>query len=162
MIAQIEQPALWIAIGGLGITWALLIWSWFARKREMADIRSALQTTGDRPIDQLLVEHFQEKKSLEAKVDDLQRRMADSEAWMDKAIAYASIVRYDAFDNVTGNQSFAIAFQNSKGDGILLNAVSGREQARIYGKSVEGGNCDNGFTPEEKQAIVRALTRAKG
>jgi hypothetical protein len=161
MIAQIEQPALWIAIGGLVLTWAAIVVSWAVRKREMADLRSALKATGDRPLDQLLIDHFKAKEDLERKVDDLQRRMAESEAWMDSAIAYASIVRYDAFDNVTGNQSFAVALQNSKGDGILLNAVSGREQARIYGKSVEGGSCDNGFTPEEKQAIVRALTRAK-
>ena len=162
MIAQIEQPALWIVIGGLAITWLALFVIWSMQRRELAAVRSALHGTGDRPIDELLVEHFESKRRLEAEVENLRKRMEDSERWMDRAIAYASIVRYDAFDNVTGNQSFAIAFQNSKGDGILLNAVSGRDQARIYGKSVEGGQSDNGFTPEEKQAIVRALTRAKG
>ena len=161
MIAQIEQPALWIVIGGLVVTWIVLFVVWAKQRRELEAMRSILQGSGARPLDELLVEHFDSKAKLEAEVSDLKRRMNDAEKWMDAAIAYASIVRYDAFDNVTGNQSFAIAFQNSKGDGILLNAVSGREQARIYGKSVEGGRSDNGFTPEEKQAIVRALTRAK-
>lgn len=162
MIAQIEQTAQWIGIGGLAVTWLALFALWAIQRRELATLRAALQGSGDRPLDELLVEHFESKKKLEAEVANLQRRMADSERWMDRAIAYASIVRYDAFDNVAGNQSFAIALQNSQGDGIILNAVSGRDQARIYGKSVEGGKSDASFTPEEKQAIVRALTRAKG
>lgn len=162
MIAQIQQPALWIVIGGLVVTWIALFALWAIQRRELEAMRSVLQGSGDRPLDDLLVEHFESKARLEADVTHIKQRMADAEKWMDGAIAYASIVRYDAFDNVAGNQSFAIAFQNSKGDGILLNAVSGREQARIYGKSVVAGQSENGFTPEEKQAIVRALTRAKG
>ncbi len=161
MIAQIEQPAQWIVIGGLVVTWIALFVAWAMQRRELEAMRNVLQRTGERPLDELLVEHFDAKARLEGEVVDLKQRMADAEKWMDGAIAYASIVRYDAFDNVTGNQSFAIAFQNSKGDGILLNAVSGREQALIYGKYVVDGQSDNGFTPEEKQAIVRALTRAK-
>ena len=161
MIAQIELTAPWISIGGLGVTWLVLLGLWLKQRNELSAIRSALKGTADKPIDELLVDHFESKRSLEAQVADLQKRVAESERWMDQAIAYASIVRYDAFENVTGNQSFAVALQNSRGDGILLNAVSGRDQARIYGKSVEGGMSDNGFTPEEKQAIVKALTRAK-
>jgi hypothetical protein len=162
MIAQIQQPVLWIFIGGLVVTWIALFALWGLQRRELEAMRSALQGSGGRPLDELLVEHFESKERLESEVASLKQRMAEAEKWMDAAIAYASIVRYDAFDNVAGNQSFAIAFQNSKGDGILLNAVSGRDQARIYGKCVVAGQSENGFTPEEKQAIVRALTRAKG
>lgn len=161
MIAQIEQPALWIVIGGLVLTWCVLLGFWLRQRSDLTAVRRALKGTGERPLDELLLEHMESKKRLEGDVADLQRRLTQAELWMDKAVAYAAIVRYDAFDNVAGNQSFAIALQNSEGDGILLNAVSGREQARIYGKSLQGGQCDSSLTPEEKQAIVRALTRAK-
>jgi len=161
MIAQSQQPALWIAIGGLVLTWCVLLSLWLRQKNDLTAVRRALKGTGDRPVDEMLLDHMESKKRLEREVADLQRRLLEAESWMDKAIAYASIVRYDAFDNVTGNQSFAIALQNSEGDGILLNAVSGREQARIYGKSLSGGQCESSLTPEEKQAIVKALTRAK-
>lgn len=162
MIAQIEQTAAWIGIVGLILTWFVLLYLWLTQRAELATVRSALRATDGVPLDKLLNEHFQSKERLEAEVADLRSRMANAEEWMDKAVAYAAIVRYDAFDNVTGNQSFAIALQNSEGDGILLNAVSGRDQARIYGKSVHGGVSENTLTPEEKQAIVNALTRAKG
>jgi hypothetical protein len=161
MIAQIQQPALWIAIGGLLLAWCSMVWIWLRHRKDFGAMRRALKGTGDRPIDELLLEHMEAKKRLEREVADLQARLSQAEHWMDKAIAYAAIVRYDAFDNVAGNQSFAVALQNSEGDGILLNAVSGREQARIYGKSLQGGKCESSLTPEEKQAIVRALTRAK-
>ncbi len=161
MIAQIELPALWIVIGGLVLTWCVLLGFWLRQRSDLTAVRRALKGTGERPLDELLLEHMEAKKRLEGDVADLQRRLTQAELWMDKAVAYAAIVRYDAFDNVAGNQSFAIALQNSEGDGILLNAVSGREQARIYGKSLQGGQCDSSLTPEEKQAIVRALTRAK-
>lgn len=162
MIAQIEQTAVWISIGGFAITWFVLLALWLRQRRELGTVRSALKGNSGEPLDQLLLDHVESKKRLETEVDDLRRRMLDAEAWMDKAVAYAAIVRYDAFDNVAGNQSFAIAFQNSKGDGILLNAVTGRDQARIYGKAVTGGDAESALTPEEKQAIVNALLRAKG
>jgi len=161
MIAQIQQPALWISVGGIILTWCLMVGIWLRQRKELTAIRRALKGTGERPLDELLLDHVEAKVRLEQDVAELQKRLTQAEKWMDKAVAYAAIVRYDAFDNVAGNQSFAIALQNSEGDGILLNAVSGREQARIYGKNLQGGKCESSLTPEEKQAIVRALTRAK-
>lgn len=161
MIAQIEQTALWIVIGGLVLTWIGLLGLWLRQHNDLSAVRQALKGTGERPLDELLLDHMESKRRLERDVADLQKRLSEAEHWMDKAIAYAAIVRYDAFENVAGNQSFAVALQNSEGDGILLNAVSGRDQARIYGKSLQGGQCESSLTPEEKQAIVRALTRAK-
>ena len=162
MIAQISTSGLWLVIGGFAITWIALIIAWVSQRNELAAFRNALKVANGRPIDRMLEEHLESRNAMEGQIADLQRRLKLSEDWMDKAISYASIVRYDAFDNVTGNQSFAVALQNSQGDGILLNAVSGRDQARIYGKSVKGGVSDGNLTPEEKQAIINALNRSQG
>lgn len=134
--------------------------AWLKQRNDLATIRRALKGTEGQPLDQMLLQHVETQRQLKNDVADLRNRMADAEKWMDKAVGYASIVRYDAFDNVSGNQSFAVALQNSEGDGIILNAVSGRDQTRVYGKSLRGGQCESNLTPEEKQAIVNALTRA--
>jgi hypothetical protein len=152
---------MWVAFIGLGVTWVALLLLWLALRNELTAIRTALRIADGQPIDRMLIEHLESRKAMQAEIAELRERLQASEEWMDHAISYASIVRYDAFENVSGNQSFAIALQNSKGDGILINAVSGRDQARIYGKSVSGGISDGTLTPEEKQAIIKALTRAK-
>ena len=89
MIAQIELTAPWISIGGLAVTWLVLLGLWLKQRNELSAIRSALKGTADKPIDELLVDHFESKRSLEAQVADLQKRVAESERWMDQAIAYA-------------------------------------------------------------------------
>lgn len=68
------------------------------------------------------------------------------------------VVRFDAFDDMGGNMSFAAALLNTHGDGIVICAINGRNESRTYAKPVKGGDSVYNLSKEEKQAISKAMS----
>lgn len=81
----------------------------------------------------------------------LLRRMAKD------AIAHVGLVRYDAFDDLAGSMSFSLAMLDERGDGVVVTAIAGRSDSRMYAKAVAGGRCQQDMTDEERLAVERAV-----
>jgi hypothetical protein len=87
----------------------------------------------------------------------LDQRMSTAEQRLDGAIAYTSLVRYDAYGDVSGHQSMSIALLDSTRSGVVLSAILHREQARLYAKQVHEGRGELELSPEEDEAVRLAL-----
>ncbi len=88
---------------------------------------------------------------------ELHGRLGDAEQRLDGAIAYRSLVRYDAYNEMSGRQSTSIALLDASHSGVVLSSIHHREQARLYAKQVHGGQPELELSPEEAQAIQLAL-----
>lgn len=73
------------------------------------------------------------------------------------AIQHVGLVRFDAFDDMGGKLSFAAAFLDAEGNGVVLSSINGRSETRIYAKPVERGLSQITLSDEETEAIRRAL-----
>jgi len=89
-----------------------------------------------------------------ANVDE---RLGAAEARLDGAIAYRSLVRYDAYGELTGNQSTTIALLDAERSGVVISSIVRRDTARIYCKQVIDGRGELELSPEEAEAVRRAL-----
>jgi hypothetical protein len=87
----------------------------------------------------------------------LDQRMATAEHRLDGAIAYRSLVRYDAYGEMSGRQSTSIALLDSTRSGVVLSSINHRDQARLYAKQVVGGRGELELSPEEDEAVRLAL-----
>ena len=58
---------------------------------------------------------------------------------LDGAIAYRALVRYDAYNEMSGHQSTSIALLDARRDGVVLSSIHHRDQARLYAKQVRDG-----------------------
>ena len=87
----------------------------------------------------------------------LEERMGAAEERLDGAIAYRALVRYDAYGELSGRQSSSLALLDAAGDGVVLSCITHRDTARLYCKSVHGGRGEYELSPEEDEAIRRAL-----
>jgi Protein of unknown function (DUF4446) len=87
----------------------------------------------------------------------LEERMGAAEERLDGAIAYRALVRYDAYGELSGRQSSSLALLDAAGDGVVLSCITHRDTARLYCKSVHSGRGEYELSPEEDEAIRRAL-----
>ena len=87
----------------------------------------------------------------------LDERMGVAELRLDGAIAYRSLVRYDAYGEMSGRQSTSIALLDASRSGIVLSSIHHRDQARLYAKQVYEGRGELELSPEENEAIRVAL-----
>jgi hypothetical protein len=89
--------------------------------------------------------------------DRLNERMTIAETRLDGTIAYRSLVRYDAYGEMSGRQSTSIALLDASRSGVVLSSIHHRDQARIYAKQVHQGRGELELSPEENEAIRIAL-----
>ena len=104
--------------------------------------------------------------SLQGRIDDLHRAVDEIAAGLsrvdrrvDTAVSKTSLVRYDAYEGAGGHQSASIALLDANRSGIVLTAIQGRDYARIYMKELERGKPSVPLSPEEQEAVDRAMGR---
>jgi len=98
-------------------------------------------------------------KANSASVEAVSRRVAEVEDRLPYAISYVGVVAYDAFGDITGNQSRSIALLSQKADGLVLTLLTAREETVFYAKEIRSGKGVEQLSPEEIAAIDRALGR---
>jgi uncharacterized protein DUF4446 len=97
---------------------------------------------------------------LEETASRLEARMATAEARIDGCVAYRSLVRYDAYGDLSGRQSSTLALLDANRSGVVLSSILHREQARVYVKRIHEGESEIELSPEEREAIEVALGAA--
>ena len=78
---------------------------------------------------------------------------------IDNAVSYYALVRYDAYGEMSGQQSSSVALLDEHRSGIVASSIVHRDQARVYVKQVHEGKSEIDLSPEEQEAIDSALAR---
>jgi len=84
-------------------------------------------------------------------------RLATVERRLDGAVTHRALVRYDAYNEMSGHQSLSIALLDANRSGIVLSSIHHRDSARLYAKQVTAGVAELTLSPEEEQALALAL-----
>ena len=139
---------------GLGIAWWALV-----RVRRLREAQRVLVGGGRKDLVDFAV-------SLQARIDDLHRAVDEVVAGLarvdrrvDGTVTNTAIVRYDAYEDTGGHQSASLALLDSGRTGLVLTAIQGRDYARIYMKELERGRASVALSPEEQEAVERAMGR---
>jgi hypothetical protein len=154
-----SSAAAWIGIGAgcvALVALALSAWTWWrvgqVRKQQLVLLGGGKGDLVDFAV------------SLQGRIDDLHRAVDEIAAGLarvdrrvDGAVQKASIVRYDAYEGTGGHQSASVALLDSSRTGIVLSAIQGRDYARIYVKELDRGRTTVALSPEEAEAVERAM-----
>jgi hypothetical protein len=144
------------AAAGLALVVALFLWR---RISGLAAAQSVVlgQSSGD------LLEFA---VSLQGRVDDLHRAVDEVAAGLsrvdrrvDGAVSNTAVVRYDAYEGTGGQQSASVALLDATRTGTVITAIQGRDYARIYVKDLDRGRSSVALSPEEQEAVDRAMAR---
>jgi len=84
-------------------------------------------------------------------------RLTAAEGRLDGAVTHRALVRYDAYNEMSGHQSLSIALLDANRSGIVLTSIHHRDSARLYAKLVTAGSPELTLSPEEEEALRLAL-----
>ncbi len=154
-----SATAAWIAIGA-GAAGVLALACAFAAWRALRRVRTGQQVLlggGKGDLVDFAV-------SLQGRIDDLHRAVDEVGAGLtrvdrriDGSLSKTSIVRYDAFQQKGGHQSATVALLDGERSGLVISAIQGRDYARIYMKELDRGRASVALSPEELEAVERAM-----
>jgi hypothetical protein len=144
------------AVAVIALLAGLLLW------RRLARLQSAQEAIlGSRRGDLL-----EFAVALQARVDDLHRAVDEVAAGLsrvdrrvDGSLTNTAVVRYDAYEGTGGQQSASVALLDSTRTGTVVTAIQGRDYARLYVKDLDRGRSSVALSPEEREAVERAMSR---
>lgn len=160
MEGALESAAGWIALGaavaaGLALVLAA---AFYIKLRRFRRIQQVVLGDGKDDLVNFAV-------SLQGRIDDLHRvidEIATGISRVDKRVdgclSRTSIVRYDAYEDAGGHQSASMAFLDAARSGVVVSAIQGRDYARIYVKELDRGRPSLALSPEEQEAVDRAMS----
>jgi Protein of unknown function (DUF4446) len=90
----------------------------------------------------------------------LEGRVGGAEVRMDGCISHMSVIRYDAMNELSGQQSSTVALLDARRTGVVVSSILHRDQARVYVKQVREGTPEFELSPEEEQAVEAAMAGA--
>lgn len=108
-------------------------------------------------LEQVLQQQLRNSARTDSEIQGLSERLKVAEGKLMQSKRYVGLIRYDAFDDVGGGQSFALAICDENGDGALVTSQVGRMDCRVFGKTLRAGRSDMAMTAEEEQALEEAV-----
>lgn len=133
----------------------------FKLRRMRSAQRAVLGASGDRDLvshaERLETGFVELRDWVEETAAGLEQRVGAAEGRVDGCIAYRSMVRYDAYGEMSGEQSSSVALLDARRSGVVVSSISHRDQARVYVKQILEGESEIQLSPEEQEAIESAL-----
>jgi hypothetical protein len=156
-----------VALGAAGVGAVALIFAIvlaFKLRRLRSAQKAVLGADGQRDLvvhAQQLEKGFTDLRDwVEESIEHFERRMQSTEARLDGCVAYRSLVRYDAYNELSGHQSSSLALLDSRKSGVVVSSIVHRDQARLYVKQLHDGESEIELSPEEQEAVDTALAPA--
>ena len=149
----------WIAVGAAAAAMVALILAlaFYLKLRRVREAQKVLLGGGRDDLVDFAV-------SLQGRIDDLHRAVEEVglglsrvDKRIDGCLSHTSIVRYDAYEDAGGHQSASLAFLDAARSGLVVSAIQGRDYARIYVKELDRGRAPIALSPEEQEAVDRAM-----
>lgn len=113
-------------------------------------------------LEEVILKRFKE-------VDELKKEDAAKKVQLDdinESLRYAfskmGMVKYDAFNEMGGKLSFALALLDNRNNGFLINAMHSREGCYTYVKEIINGESYINLGEEEKKALNKAINSESG
>ncbi|MGD9696511.1 MAG: DUF4446 family protein [Thermoleophilia bacterium] len=145
-----------IALVGCGVLWAML-----RRTRSAQQVLLPDGSTGSIVDRQAGLQRAMAR--LEEGLGDLQslveRQGEVTERSLRTALRFQGMVRYDAYRDMGGRQSWSIALLDGNQTGAIITSLHARDHARVYMKHLQEGAPSQRLSPEEERAVALALGR---
>jgi hypothetical protein len=158
-----------IAIAAAGVALVALVWC-VVLARSLRRVRRAQRLVLGDGSTRDLIAHGASLQEAFAALQDyvsdigarIDERLTTVEQQLQGAIRHCALVRYDAYNELSGQQSVSIALLDDRRSGVVLSCIHHRDQARVYAKHVQDGHSELELSPEEAEALELALSDRDG
>lgn len=100
---------------------------------------------------------FDDIEYLKHDMVDNRREIKNIYKRLEKTFQKIGLVKYDAFNQMGGRLSYALALLDENNNGFLINSVHGTDGSYSYTKEIKNGQCEISLGEEEQKALTMAM-----
>jgi uncharacterized protein DUF4446 len=122
-------------------------------------LESLTRGSDESSLEAVLGSHLERVRKVVTDVDAVAARTAVVERDLQSSFGRIGLVRFNPFEDTGGNQSFALAMLDGRGDGFVVSSLHARAGTRVYAKSIAAGASEAALSDEEAAALRAALAK---
>ena len=147
-----------IGVAGFAVLLLILILIQAARISALKKkYESFMKGKNAKSLEETFIYRLEKVDELDQKNDNNERILKEMKEQMVSCYQKMGLLKYDALDEMGGKLSYTLALLNEKNNGYVLNCVHSREGSYSYIKEIIDGNSIVGLSPEEDEALQKAL-----
>lgn len=162
----LSELAAWAALGLVIILGALFTMQTVRLRRVEKQFRALTKGVGPGAaalsLAELVSRQGERLEMTRNEVDAIRRAVSALDSLVTASVQRIGLVRYNPFQDTGGDQSFALALLDKRGDGVVISSLHGRTNTRFYAKLVKEGASQLSLSDEERQALAQALESTEG
>ena len=157
-MVQHNITAIVIALGALLLLALVVVAYLFLRTRRI-ELECELLIRGSEGTNfvEIVNDNIDQVHGLLEEMEALSERYAAVLRRVAGAVQHVGVVRFDAFRDLGGLLSFAVALLDDRGNGLCFSSIYGRSESRTYAKPVIERSSSYELSPEEREAIRLAM-----
>ena len=122
-------------------------------------LESLTRGSDDDSLETVLGGHMDRVRQVVREIEAVSARTTAVEGELERAFGRVGLVRFNPFEDTGGNQSFALALLDGRGDGFVVSSLHARAGTRVYAKAITRGSSEANLSAEEGEALRQALSR---
>ncbi len=146
----------------VGVVWILDLQSRVSRLKRRDEALFAAEGTEDANLTVAIETLASRLVETNARTERLVAHTQQIDETLAHAVQGVGMVRFRAFQDTGGDQSFALALADGEGNGVVISALYGRGATRIYAKPIQSWLSPKPLGEEEEQALAEARQRVIG
>ncbi len=149
-----------IVLGCAALLLFLTIWVLFLslKLNRLTRLLNRLMPEGSgRSLDQLLEQLLIKQEENQTLLASVETKLEKMHSLLQGCLQRVGLVRFDAFEDTAGQQSFSVALLDNQGNGVVITSLFGRTESRCYAKPVIQGKSPHRLSEEEMAAIRQAM-----
>jgi hypothetical protein len=136
-----------------GVVVVILLWILMIELR----LKRIFAGTKARNLEEMITLVGKKINQLEETQAKIDKHLINVDDRLNKSIRNVETVRFNPFMDAGGNQSFAIAFMNDEGNGVIMSSLYARDRMSIFAKPIVGGKSEFELSSEEKEVLKKAI-----
>lgn len=147
-----------IIIAFLGI-FQIILWVLFIKQRNAW--RNFMKTPIGNNIEETISQIKIDLKNLHTHGENTDKYLENINTRMNDTVRGVGIVRYDAFNDVGGKQSFAITWLSEHGNGVIISSIYSRTRMNVYTRPIKSFKPEIELSAEESASLEQARANLK-
>lgn len=155
-----RNPETWLGLClVLQVLWLVtLIWLFVQASSLNKRIQRLTAGATGASLERVLMDHLARVEEVDTRQRQVEQRVSALEGQIPLCVQRVGLVRYDAFEDVGGQQSFSVAMLDAQQNGVVLTGVYSRSDVRVYAKAIRQGHPSHPLSEEELKAVQTALS----
>lgn len=133
--------------------------NWIRTTRLMRRYKRLMRGVDNKNLEALLYHHLDELQASMTRIKDIELSIHALERKHSGCVQRIGVVRYNAFEQMGGDQSFSIAFLDGLGSGVVMTNLYGRNTSTVFAKPITNHQSSYALSKEEQEALRRCMPK---